>query len=136
MQNRIVLDLLTGSQGGVCAVIGQTCCTYIPNGMTNGGDIYQALQNLTDLQSYVLEQTPGADPLPDWMTGFFNGTWWQVLLKALVPVFVVMLLFLCFISCVIPCIRSMFEKMVQQSFVQMQLLSQRYEFVNPQPYAD
>uniref|UniRef100_A0A671TNK6 Uncharacterized protein n=1 Tax=Sparus aurata TaxID=8175 RepID=A0A671TNK6_SPAAU len=67
MQNRIVLDLLTGSQGGVCAVIGQTCCTYIPDGMTDGGDIYQALQNLTDLQSYVLEQTPGADPLPDWV---------------------------------------------------------------------
>ncbi|KAK2841797.1 hypothetical protein Q5P01_011997 [Channa striata] len=31
MQNRMVLDLLTANEGGVCVKIGTTCCTYIPD---------------------------------------------------------------------------------------------------------
>lgn len=30
LQNRLVLDQLTASQGGVCMIVVQTCCTYIP----------------------------------------------------------------------------------------------------------
>ncbi|NXV39666.1 ERVV2 protein, partial [Rissa tridactyla] len=29
LQNRMVLDLLMIKEGGVCAVINQSCCTYI-----------------------------------------------------------------------------------------------------------
>uniref|UniRef100_A0AAX7U895 Uncharacterized protein n=1 Tax=Astatotilapia calliptera TaxID=8154 RepID=A0AAX7U895_ASTCA len=53
LQNRMTLDLLTASQGGVCKLIGETCCTFIPDGYEAGGDIYEALQNLTVLQQYV-----------------------------------------------------------------------------------
>ncbi|MEQ2292976.1 hypothetical protein AMECASPLE_028497 [Ameca splendens] len=33
----MVLDLLTASVGGVCALLIETCCTYIPD-KTNGED--------------------------------------------------------------------------------------------------
>uniref|UniRef100_A0A8C7WS37 Uncharacterized protein n=1 Tax=Oryzias sinensis TaxID=183150 RepID=A0A8C7WS37_9TELE len=32
LQNRLVLDLLTASSGGVCRMVGDTCCTFIPDG--------------------------------------------------------------------------------------------------------
>ncbi|XP_039877690.1 endogenous retrovirus group V member 1 Env polyprotein-like [Simochromis diagramma] len=57
LQNRLTLDLLTASQGGVCKLIGETCCTFIPEGYEAGGDIYEALQNLTVLQKYVTDHT-------------------------------------------------------------------------------
>uniref|UniRef100_A0A3P9KF76 Uncharacterized protein n=1 Tax=Oryzias latipes TaxID=8090 RepID=A0A3P9KF76_ORYLA len=31
LQNRLVLHLLTASSGGVCKMIGDTCCTSIPD---------------------------------------------------------------------------------------------------------
>uniref|UniRef100_A0A3B5QB50 Uncharacterized protein n=1 Tax=Xiphophorus maculatus TaxID=8083 RepID=A0A3B5QB50_XIPMA len=31
MQNRVVLDFLTAPQGGVCKIIGPTCCTFVPD---------------------------------------------------------------------------------------------------------
>ena len=31
MANRLALDFLQAEQGGVCAVINKTCCTYINN---------------------------------------------------------------------------------------------------------
>ena len=31
MQNCIALDLLLAAQGGICAVVGSECCTYIPD---------------------------------------------------------------------------------------------------------
>uniref|UniRef100_A0AAZ1X6I5 Uncharacterized protein n=1 Tax=Oreochromis aureus TaxID=47969 RepID=A0AAZ1X6I5_OREAU len=61
LQNRLTLDLITASQGGVCKLIGETCCTFIPDGYTTGGDIYEALQNLTALQRYVADHTSGGD---------------------------------------------------------------------------
>ncbi|MBN3287693.1 SYCY1 protein, partial [Polyodon spathula] len=30
MQNRMVLDMLLAEQGGVCHMVGEHCCTYIP----------------------------------------------------------------------------------------------------------
>ena len=30
-QDRFVLDMLTAHHGGVCVMIGKTCCTYIPS---------------------------------------------------------------------------------------------------------
>uniref|UniRef100_A0A3P9IAG5 Uncharacterized protein n=1 Tax=Oryzias latipes TaxID=8090 RepID=A0A3P9IAG5_ORYLA len=31
LQNRLVLDLLTALSGGVCKMVGDTCCTFIPD---------------------------------------------------------------------------------------------------------
>uniref|UniRef100_A0A3P9LH59 ERVV2 protein n=1 Tax=Oryzias latipes TaxID=8090 RepID=A0A3P9LH59_ORYLA len=56
LQNRLVLDLLTASSGGVCKMVGDTCCTFIPDGTIDGQDISTALHNLTGLQAYVKSQ--------------------------------------------------------------------------------
>ncbi|XP_048827593.1 syncytin-1-like [Brienomyrus brachyistius] len=42
LQNRMALDLLLAEKGGVCAIVGRECCTYIP-------DSTQAVQDLEDV---------------------------------------------------------------------------------------
>ncbi len=46
----MVLDEITASKGVVCAIVGSSCCTYIPPNDADGGAIHQVLQNLTALQ--------------------------------------------------------------------------------------
>uniref|UniRef100_A0A8C6WEC4 ERVV2 protein n=1 Tax=Neogobius melanostomus TaxID=47308 RepID=A0A8C6WEC4_9GOBI len=46
LQNRVVLDLLTTSTGGVCAQIGTGCCTFIPDNSRDGGAITQAIKDM------------------------------------------------------------------------------------------
>ncbi len=36
LKNRLVLDQLTASQGGVCVIVGDSCCTYVPDNDTDG----------------------------------------------------------------------------------------------------
>uniref|UniRef100_A0A8C8DE31 Uncharacterized protein n=1 Tax=Oryzias sinensis TaxID=183150 RepID=A0A8C8DE31_9TELE len=43
LQNRLVFDLLTASSGGVCKMVRDTCCTFIPDGTSDGQDISTAL---------------------------------------------------------------------------------------------
>uniref|UniRef100_A0A3B4GPK4 Murine leukemia virus integrase C-terminal domain-containing protein n=1 Tax=Pundamilia nyererei TaxID=303518 RepID=A0A3B4GPK4_9CICH len=126
LQNRLALDLITASQGGVCKLIGETCCTFIPDGYTSGGDIYEALQNLTTLQKYVMNSTPGVDAPQGWMAWLLSGPWWHLLLKVLTPVFGLLILICLCIGCILPCIRSLLTKMISDTFVNYVLL-QQYE---------
>uniref|UniRef100_A0AAV2KCE5 Uncharacterized protein n=1 Tax=Knipowitschia caucasica TaxID=637954 RepID=A0AAV2KCE5_KNICA len=48
--DRLVLDHLTASVGGVCTIIGSSCCTYIPANDEDGGLIQQGIANLTRLR--------------------------------------------------------------------------------------
>ena len=35
LQNRLALDILIATQGGICAIIHSQCCTYIKDMITN-----------------------------------------------------------------------------------------------------
>uniref|UniRef100_A0A3Q0RNF8 Uncharacterized protein n=1 Tax=Amphilophus citrinellus TaxID=61819 RepID=A0A3Q0RNF8_AMPCI len=114
MQNRVVLDLLAAPQGGVCKIIGQTCCTFIPDENGDGGSIHTALSDLDTLQQYVERQTPGGSQ--DWLSWLTTGTWWQVLLKVLGPPGVILLLFCLFFSCIVPCLRKIMTNVFISAF--------------------
>lgn len=94
LQNRLTLDLITASQSGVYKLIDETCCTFIPEGYSTGGNIHEALKNLTVLQRYVADHTPGAST-QDGLAWLTSGPWWHMLLKILNPVFVVLLSVCC-----------------------------------------
>lgn len=44
MQNREALDWLLAKEGGVHALFGDQCCTYIPNNIAPGGSFYLAME--------------------------------------------------------------------------------------------
>lgn len=85
------------------------------NGCTTGGDIYEALQNLTTLQKYVI-YTPGTDTSKGWIARLMSGLWWHVFLKVLTPVFLLTLICL-FEGCILLCLRSMISKIIADAFI-------------------
>uniref|UniRef100_A0A3B3HLR8 Uncharacterized protein n=1 Tax=Oryzias latipes TaxID=8090 RepID=A0A3B3HLR8_ORYLA len=46
LQNRLVLDLLVAQEGGVCKMLNDTCCTFIPDNTNEGHSITEALHQL------------------------------------------------------------------------------------------
>lgn len=127
MQNREVLDLLTASQGGVCKIIGQTCCTYIPDESGDGGTITMALQNLTALQRYVEDHTPGAVPSPGVLSWLLGMGWQGRLVHAGIALGGLTLLTLICCGCVVPIVRRSVTKSFQLTMVQGQEVVNHYE---------
>ncbi|XP_023183835.1 uncharacterized protein LOC111606787 isoform X2 [Xiphophorus maculatus] len=126
MQNRVVLDFLTAPQGGVCKIIGPTCCTFVPDETGTGGTISDALYELEDLKQYVESGTRGSTSfdLFSWLT---SGPWWNLLLKLVTPILVVLVLFCLFTGCIIPCLRKMMFKTINTTVISYQLAKASYE---------
>ncbi|XP_077148846.1 uncharacterized protein LOC143809692 [Ranitomeya variabilis] len=112
-QNRMALDMILAEKGGVCKMIKDTCCTYIPDNTGPNGKVTVAIQKLTEL-SEELKQNSGVKDPWDQYFGWMNG--WQRLLAqigaAILVIFVLVIISGC---CVIPCIRRMMEKTVKET---------------------
>ncbi|XP_044060909.1 uncharacterized protein LOC122880151 [Siniperca chuatsi] len=108
LQNRMALDLMLASQGGVCHIIGTDCCTYVP-------DITDHLNDLLHKEKSLDSQSVGGWDIWSWLT---MGGWKNVLMKMLAPVLLVIVLFLLLTCCVIPCFRSMIATAIKSSMGQ------------------
>lgn len=100
LQNRMVLDLLTASQGGVCAIVGDACCTWIPANDADGGSFQRAVSALKDLSALELKDTVSSPQL-DWLSWFSSSTWSSLLFKMLTPVFIVLIIIMLLSCCVV-----------------------------------
>uniref|UniRef100_A0A672H6H9 ribonuclease H n=1 Tax=Salarias fasciatus TaxID=181472 RepID=A0A672H6H9_SALFA len=112
LQDRMVLDLITAPQGGVCAIVGDSCCTFIPDNAGDEGMVTQAVQNLTALATAWSTDFRHNDPAWDLFSWFTSGAWWQILMKCLMPVVATLLIFCVFMGCILPCLRSMVVRMI------------------------
>ncbi|MEQ2300408.1 hypothetical protein AMECASPLE_025121 [Ameca splendens] len=90
--------MLTPSVGGVCTLLNETCCTYIPD-ETNDEDghrVSNAICQLNEIKRDLQQDVhPGRGSLFSWLT---SGPWWQLFLKIMTPVIAVLLLFCLFYS--------------------------------------
>ncbi|XP_034734924.1 uncharacterized protein LOC117949044 [Etheostoma cragini] len=124
MQNRMALDLSLAGQGGVCTIVGEACCTFIPDNSGEGGIITRELTKLIKLRDEVQNSMTHADF--DWWSWLSTGSWVSVLFKAFVPVLVVLVLLCLLCGCLVPCVRAMIQKAVVGVVrVQYQQLSQQ-----------
>ncbi|KAK0139330.1 Endogenous retrovirus group V member 2 Env polyprotein [Merluccius polli] len=94
-QNRVALDMLLAEKGGVCAMFGDQCCTFIPNNTAPDGSVTKALNGLRALSTELKEASGLDNPLEAWMQGLF-GRW-----KALVMAVLTSLA--CFLAILITC---------------------------------
>ena len=58
IQNRMALDILTATQGGICAIIKAECCVYIPD---LSGNISVTLDDMKDQVKAMYDEN-----LPFW----------------------------------------------------------------------
>ena len=68
------MDMLLTEQGGVYAMIGTTCCTFIPNNTAPDGLVARALAWLQSLRFELAENSGINDPFTGWMENMF-GRW-------------------------------------------------------------
>ncbi|KAK0141209.1 Syncytin-A [Merluccius polli] len=110
-QNRLALDMILANQGGVCAMFGTACCTFVPNNTAPDGSVSRALAGLQALRLELTENSGITDPFTDWMEDMFGkwrGTIQSVLLMGIVAV-VVLVIIGC---CCIPCIRGLLNRLI------------------------
>ncbi|TWW54925.1 hypothetical protein D4764_0279220 [Takifugu flavidus] len=73
-QNRIAVDMLLAEKGGVCAVFGDQCCTFIPNNTASDGSLTLAIEGLRTLNSKMKEHSGAKTAMWDeWMNVFGKG---------------------------------------------------------------
>lgn len=68
-QNRLALDLMLAKEGGVCAMVGEHCCTYVPTNDAPGGNISHALENMKKVTENLRRDEEGRTT---W------GLWWDL----------------------------------------------------------
>uniref|UniRef100_A0A8C4XGV4 Uncharacterized protein n=1 Tax=Erpetoichthys calabaricus TaxID=27687 RepID=A0A8C4XGV4_ERPCA len=103
-QNRLALDMLLAEKGGVCAMFGDACCTYIPNNTAPDGSITRALAGLTALSKELSTNSGITNPWDQWFASSFGswGQWIRSVFISLVVTFCLLLLVGC---CIIPLFR-------------------------------
>ena len=76
LQNHMALNILTATQGGVCALVEAECCVYIPNVCHNVSQALRAFASETRAIEYRTD-----DPLHEWQATL--TTEWQWVLAVL-----------------------------------------------------
>ena len=89
IQHRMALDILLASQGGLCHVIGDQCCTYIPD---IAGNISSTVNHLNDLLAEMKKDDVDLAEgwsFWDWLSW---GDWRGKILSLVMPLIVILVL--------------------------------------------
>jgi len=46
-------DVITAAQEGICTILGDGCCTYLPSESEDLGNLTRAIRNLKDIQEGI-----------------------------------------------------------------------------------
>ncbi|KAJ0006341.1 hypothetical protein NQD34_013614 [Periophthalmus magnuspinnatus] len=103
--------MLLAERGGVCSVIGASCCVVIPNNTAADGSLTRAIGSLRAMNRRLKEQSGLSTPFwDDWLRGF--GRCRALVSSVLVSIAVfVAILTLCGCCC-IPCLRSLINRLI------------------------
>ena len=111
VQNRMALDMLLAEKGGVCAMFGEMCCTFIPNNTAPDGSVAKALDGLHTLSNHMHDHSGIDNPLEEWMTNMF-GQWKGVVVSLLISIATFIAILVTCGCCCIPCIRSLSLRLI------------------------
>lgn len=109
LQNRMALDFILASSGGVCHLVGRECCSFIPSISDNITSVIDHLNDLLHEEKSRDSPNPVGFNLWAWMTA---GGWLGVLMKWVTPVIVILLSFMVLLCCVVPCLKMLIARSV------------------------
>jgi hypothetical protein len=110
-QNRLALDMLLAERGGVCGMIGTTCCTFIPNNTAPDGSVARALAGLQSLKLELAENSGIGDPIAGWMENLF-GRWRGMIQSVLIAGIMAVAVLVVVGCCCIPCARGLLNRLI------------------------
>ncbi|KAK0135545.1 envelope glycoprotein [Merluccius polli] len=113
-QNRLALDMLLAEKGGVCAMFGDQCCTFIPNNTAPDGSVTKALAGLRALSNQMAEDSGVENPLEEWFTGIF-GRWKAFMMSLFMSIAVFSAILITCGCCGIPCMRALIVKLINRA---------------------
>lgn len=126
-ENRIILDWMLAKEGGVCAIIGDTCCTYIPHNTAPEGSFTLAIRKLRGLR-LELKNHSGQNPPPklpglsifgdisQWLRsklGSIGAALVTTIVSVIMGLFVVALI----VCCAVPCLGQACSKMIARQLI-------------------
>ncbi|XP_038867837.1 syncytin-A-like [Salvelinus namaycush] len=110
-QNRIAVDMLLAERGGVCAMFGEQCCTFIPNNTATDGSLTVALEGLRTLNEKMKHHSGVDTSMWDsWMDAF--GKYKMLVSSILVSISVFTAILVLCGCCCIPCIRTLTTRII------------------------
>uniref|UniRef100_A0A4W5JPK0 Envelope glycoprotein n=1 Tax=Hucho hucho TaxID=62062 RepID=A0A4W5JPK0_9TELE len=113
-QNRLALDMILASQGGVCKMFGDQC-TFIPNNTSPDGSISKALIGLDKLSEEMKGWAGVEEGAPfSWLAEWF-GKYSSLVVTGFLTLIIAFLLLLCCGACVIPGLRKSITDVVTAS---------------------
>ncbi|NWT49159.1 SYNA protein, partial [Chroicocephalus maculipennis] len=107
-ENRIALDMILAEKGGVCVMLGNWCCTFIPNNPAPDDTITKALQGLTTLADELAENSGIDTSLTGWLDSWF-GKWKGRVVSILTSLIMVAGMLVAVGCCIIPCVRGLVQ---------------------------
>lgn len=106
IQNRLVLDMLTAERGGVCKMLGVSCCFNIPD--------YS--DNITNIIEHMREAVREPERIDNQWAGWFMslwGGWVYWIIQTVLPIVVIGILILFCLPCIMRCISSSVQRLVR-----------------------
>ncbi|KFV54990.1 hypothetical protein N341_11982, partial [Tyto alba] len=85
--NRIALDMILAEKGGVCVMLGNKCCAFIPNNTAPDGTITKALQRITTLADKLAKYSGIDSSLTGWLDSWFGK--WKGMAVSILPSLIV-----------------------------------------------
>ncbi|XP_066837495.1 endogenous retrovirus group FC1 Env polyprotein-like [Anser cygnoides] len=125
-ENRITLDL--AERGGVCMMLGNRCCTFIPNNTAPDGTVTRALQGLTTLANELAENSGADTSITGWLESWFGK--WKGMVVSIFTSLIVVAGVLTAIGCrIIPCVRGLVQRLIETALLKQMTM-------DPPPYSD
>lgn len=137
-QNRMALDMLLAEKGGVCAMFGQACCTFIPNNTAPDGSFTRALHGLRAMSVELAEHSGIDGTVGNWFGKYF-GQWKGFFLSVFLTLVIAIVVFALCGCCCIPFIRQLCLRCITSAIdakiplpYQMALLHERIQLLGPE----
>ena len=115
LQNRMALDLILASTGGVCKMIGSECCSYVHSANLSVEKFHKenskAINDLAKITSWDIESVFG-NWFSDWSTPFVRNT-----IMFFVALLIIILILIITIACVKACVTKLTTAAVSQFII-------------------
>lgn len=128
-QNRMALDMLLAKEGGVCVMIGEQCCTYIPPNDSPDGNISKALDHMRSIADKLRQdELTGQAGVWNWFLALFSS--WRSAFLACLPLILIVLIVICCLPLCCECVSGMIRRAVA---TQYQMLQNPLEYERLEP---